>query len=183
MKILVGYASAHGSTRSIAARIASELVEQGHEAELGSMDQVGTPGSYEAFVLGSAIHNRAWLIEARDFVDAHREVLRHQPVWLFSVGMPAALRGPWRRLALQEEPVVAAPLRDAIGPCEHRLFSGVVRREHFSTFEHLIFKVMGCRYGDYRDWHAVDAWSRDVTRRLASGEGAASRTGGHDAHD
>jgi len=45
MTVLVAYASAHGSTRAVAERIASRLAEHGLEAECLSVDQVKRPTS------------------------------------------------------------------------------------------------------------------------------------------
>ncbi|URN11515.1 flavodoxin domain-containing protein [Streptomyces radiopugnans] len=75
MTVLVGYASAHGSTREIAERIAARLAERGVEAETASLDAVGDAGGYDAYVLGSAVHGMAWLPEATGFVHTHRELL------------------------------------------------------------------------------------------------------------
>ncbi|MBO2447948.1 flavodoxin domain-containing protein [Actinomadura barringtoniae] len=177
MTILVGYASAHGSTRGIAERIAAKLAGSGHDAEVQNLCQIDRLSEYDAYVLGSAVHNRAWLIEATETVMAGREMLRHRPVWLFSVGMPAALRGPWRVFADKEEPMVSARLREAIAPREHRLFSGVFRPEHISFFGRVLFRAMGCRYGDYRDWEAIDAWAEAIARQITA-ENPRPRTGG-----
>ncbi|WP_372507105.1 flavodoxin domain-containing protein [Actinomadura madurae] len=88
MTILVGYASAHGSTRSIAKRIGALLDERSLLVNVRPMTDVKNAGTYEAFVLGSAIQNRAWLPEALDFLDREHDALDGRPVWLFSVGMP-----------------------------------------------------------------------------------------------
>ena len=72
MTVLVGYASAHGSTRGVAERIAARLHEKGFATVMRAMDPVDEVSSYDAFVLGSAIHNQAWLPAASDFV--HRNV-------------------------------------------------------------------------------------------------------------
>lgn len=126
--VLVGYASEHGSTRTVAERIGARL-----GADVRSLDEVEDPGAYEAFVLGSAVHGQAWLPEAAAFVRANREMLAGRPVWVFSVGMPGALRGPWKLLAGKEEPQVIGAIQAALGPRGHRLFSGVVSRDHFPS--------------------------------------------------
>ena len=159
--VLVGYASAHGSTRTVAERIGARL-----GADVRSLDEVEDPGAYDAFVLGSAVHGQAWLPEATGFVRSNRELLAGRPVWVFSVGMPGALRGPWKLLAGKEEPKVLAEVRAALRPRGHRLFSGVVSRDHFPLTGRLMFRLMGCRYGDYRDWAAVDAFADEIARAL-----------------
>jgi menaquinone-dependent protoporphyrinogen oxidase len=159
MIVLVGYASAHGSTRGIAERIAARLREGGHHVDVCPMDQVQDVGGYDAFVLGSAIHGQAWFPEAMAFVRRSRTALGARPVWLFSVGMPAALGHRWQGLAKKEEAKILAGFRGVIQPRDHRLFSGVILRGHIPLVGHLIFKAFGGRYGDFRNWPEIDAWA------------------------
>ena len=86
MTILVAYASKHGSTQGIAERIAEKLRQLGKEAEARPVEEVSDPGSYEAFVIGSAIYYGSWLKEATEWVHHHQAVLAQHPVWLFSSG-------------------------------------------------------------------------------------------------
>lgn len=99
MVVLVGYASAHGSTRQVAEQIASRLRDRGHLVDLRPMDEVGNPGAYDAAVLGSAIHGGSWLEGATAFIDRGLGALTGRPVWLFSVGMAAALPRPMQAVA------------------------------------------------------------------------------------
>ncbi|GAA1895434.1 flavodoxin domain-containing protein [Actinomadura bangladeshensis] len=172
MTVLVAYASAHGSTRSIAERIAAVLTEHGERVEVSAMSGVGDAGAYRAFVLGSAVHSRAWLAEATGFLRRERAVLAERPVWLFSVGMPAALRGPWRGYGPKEEALLADDLHRTLDAREHRLFSGAFRREHIPLAGRLICGLLGIRYGDYRDWPSIDAWAARIADELASGGSA-----------
>jgi menaquinone-dependent protoporphyrinogen oxidase len=57
MRVLVGYASAKGSTREIAERIATRLRAAGHVTAVDRVDEASAIASYDALVLGSAIHN------------------------------------------------------------------------------------------------------------------------------
>ncbi|WP_103944905.1 flavodoxin domain-containing protein [Thermomonospora echinospora] len=168
MFVLVGYASAHGSTRSIAERIGARLAERGHRVEVADLGRVEHVDRFEAFVLGSAVHRQAWLDAAVDFVDAHRRVLTDRPVWLFSVGMPAAMRRPWRWSAGRERAVASERLLNAIRPVDHRWFGGVLLREHTSWTGDLVVRALGARYGDHRDWARIDEWADEVGRRLAA---------------
>ncbi|CAM5481866.1 flavodoxin [Streptomyces spiroverticillatus] len=183
MDVLVGHASAHGSTREIAERIGARLAEHGLTVEVRALTDVQVPLEQRAFVLGSAVHGQAWLPPAKDFVRRHGDLLRSRPVWLFSVGMPGALRGPWKRLADKEEPLILQDLPVRLRPREHRLLSGVVRPEHFPFTGRLMFRLMGCRYGDYRDWAAVEAWADAIARELAPvPPGPTAGNGGRTAH-
>ncbi|WP_327063504.1 flavodoxin domain-containing protein [Kitasatospora purpeofusca] len=173
MTVLVGYASAHGSTREIAVCIGARLAESGCPADVRPLDGGTTVDGYNAFVLGSAVHNRRWLPEAAAFLRRHRDMLVHGRVWAFSVGMPAALRGPWRRFARREEVIVLDALAPLPGLCGHRLFSGVVTREQLGRVGTLTLRILGGHTGDYRDWDAIDAWADEIAETLAA-DGKAS---------
>src|SRR4051812_36542005 len=112
MTVFVGYATVNGSTREIAERIAARLAADGVTAQVGAIGSM-TAGS-DAYVLGSAVHNQAWLPEASAALALHGHDLAGHPVWLFSVGMPAALRGPWKRFALKEEAQLSARFRRSV---------------------------------------------------------------------
>ncbi|MCL6735860.1 flavodoxin domain-containing protein [Streptomyces neyagawaensis] len=167
MDVLVGFATAHGSTREIAERLAAQLREAGLKAEARAMETVDDADAYRAFVLGSAVHGQAWLDPAKDFVRDNLGLLGAGPVWLFSVGMPGALRGPGKRLAPREADVIVASLPGDLSYRAHRLLSGVIARSHLPFKGRIMFRLMGGRFGDYRDWDAIDAWAADIAAELA----------------
>jgi menaquinone-dependent protoporphyrinogen oxidase len=166
MLVLVAYASDHGSTREIAERVAAGLRAGGHRVDLRDMARPGPAGRYEAAVLGSAIHDGSWLEQARGWMDRNLGDLTGRPVWLFSVGMSAALPRPMRKLAAGYEPREVAGYREVVRPVAHRLFSGVIRPEHLDRGGRVRFRALGCRYGDHRDWDAVEAWAAGIADRL-----------------
>ncbi|WP_262387063.1 flavodoxin domain-containing protein [Streptomyces sp. TRM49041] len=168
IRVLVGYATAHGSTLSVAERVATRLAEAGAEVETKELTAVsaGDLAANDAYVIGSAVHDMAWLPEARDFVDAHTDALTGRALWIFSVGMPDALPGPRRTLAGMEEKKIVGALRERLRPRGHRLFSGVIRPEHLSGPARLKMRAMGVRYGDYRDWAAVDGFAHEIAEAL-----------------
>lgn len=166
IRALVAYASVHGSTRSIAERIAARLHEQGAQVEVLSAECVDDPDEYDVFVVGSAVHDMAWLPQALDFVHHNAPLLARRDVWLFSVGMPGALRGPWKALADREESCVLGDLVKELKPRGHHLFSGVIEAGHLNRAGRVKFRAMGLRYGDYRDWSAVDTWAREIGCRV-----------------
>ncbi|MZF87798.1 flavodoxin domain-containing protein [Streptomyces sp. SID5643] len=169
MDVLVGHATAHGSTRQIAERVAAELRRAGLAARARPMAEVDDADTYEAFVLGSAVHNQRWLTPAAAFIRDNRDVLGMRPVWIFSVGMPAALRGPWKRLVTKEVPVIERDLPAGLAYRGHRLFSGVLTPAQLPRAGRIFFRVMGGRFGDYRDWDAIDAWTAEIAAELTPG--------------
>ncbi|GAB2817889.1 flavodoxin domain-containing protein [Lentzea nigeriaca] len=167
MRVLVVYASAAGSTAGIAEWITGALMARGHEVELRSVEEVTGVADYDAFVIGSAVHDKAWLPAAADFLAQNRRTLCGKPVWLFSVGLPGALRGPLRRWAMLEETDILAELLRDVTPVEHRLFTGVITPSTFGKFGALLFRAMGGRFGDFRDWAEMERWSESIADVLA----------------
>ncbi|MGW3115812.1 flavodoxin domain-containing protein [Streptomyces sp. NPDC001107] len=169
MDVLLGYATAHGSTRGIAERLAARLTDAGLKAEARAMETVDDADAYRAFVLGSAVHGQTWLDAAKEFVRDNLDVLAPRPLWIFSVGMPGALRGPWRRLAPREIPVILETLPRDLAYRDHRLFSGVITREQLPLSGRIGFRLVGGRFGDYRDWDAIDGWGSGIADELTRG--------------
>lgn len=177
MRLLVGYATAHASTREIAERLATRLREGGAEVDCAALRDEPAVARYDAVVIGSAIHNAAWLPEADNFVRRSAAALASRPVWLFSVGVPDALGRILRRVAARSEAAkVTAPYRDLVSPRGERLFSGVFLREHTSPGAARAFRLLGGRFGDFRDWPAIDAWSDEIATALKRGSRSVSGT-------
>lgn len=175
MRILVAYGSCHGSTAEIAGRIASRLQSLGDTAECRPMRDVRDLSGYDAVVAGSAIHDQDWLPEAATFMSRLAPSLGLLPVWLFSVGMPGALPKRVQPWAMQEEDQMAQKLSTFLEPRGHRLFSGVVRKEHLNAAGRAKFRLMGGHYGDFRDWDAIDTWASALAEDLHRGVRRAAR--------
>ncbi len=165
MAVLVVYASADGSSAEIAQRIADRLREGGDEVVALPASSVDTLEGIDAFVLGSAIHGGQWLGEADAFVARNRDMLQKRPLWTFSVGMTDALPRVFRKLARTEEAGIMAHLDD-LEPQGHQLFSGVVKPGQFPRASRIFLRLVGGRYGDFRDWSAIDRWAMEISRDL-----------------
>ncbi|WP_017594149.1 flavodoxin domain-containing protein [Nocardiopsis potens] len=171
MTVLIGYASEHGSTRGIAERVALRLREQGIGAEAVRLSRAREAEAYEAAVIGSAVHEGAWLEEAADYARRNSEALARRPVWLYSVGMAGAVGGRFEALAKEPKPV--AELRERVRPKGHRLFAGALRPGHLPLAGRVIYRLMRGRYGDFRDWAGIDAWAAAIAVELSAAEGGA----------
>ena len=162
MAVLVAYASKYGSTQGIAERIAEQLRQLRKQAEARSMDEVSDPGSYEAFVLGSAIYAGSWLKEAREWVHRHQAVLAQHPVWLFSSGPLGTDVKDFEHFTPKE----MAEFQQAIRPRDERIFSGALDYHKLSFPERMILKAARSPEGDFRDWPAIEAWAASIARDL-----------------
>jgi menaquinone-dependent protoporphyrinogen oxidase len=171
MVVLVGYASAHGSTEEIARRIAARLEDRGLAVDVLPATKIDQLSRYDGVVFGSAVHSHAWLPIAERQLRDHSVALARRPVWLFSVGMPDAVARPFRKLAMTEEKRIGDPLRELVRARDHRLFSGVVRADQLPALRsRVLFRMLGCHYGDFRDWARIDAWADQIAAELGAGE-------------
>ena len=174
MVVLVGYATAHGATRGIAERIAGRLQCSGLAVDVRPPNSVQGIGRYAAAVLGSAVHGGKWLPTAAQLIKREANGLRDRPVWLFSVGTigdEESMFGPWmtkRLRALRKEPPEIARFRSTMGHVEYRNFAGAIAATDWPVTGRLFFRGMGGRYGDHRNWPAIDAWADHIAAQLLS---------------
>ena len=178
MKILVAYASKHGSTKGIAERIASTIGEEGHQVDLKDVRDAGELGAYDACVIGSAAYMGSWLGEATTFVRRNGSLLAHRPVWLFSSGPvgPDKVDKQGRDVLVASEPKEFTEFEASIHPREKRVFFGAYDpsvpavgiaeglMERFIRAIPAVKDVLPA--GDFRDWPAIEAWARAIVNEL-----------------
>jgi menaquinone-dependent protoporphyrinogen oxidase len=183
MKVLVAYASAYGSAKGVAGAIGDRLAGVGLDVEVRSVDEVTALTDHDVVVLGSAIHNSAWLPPARRFVDAHVSELAERRVWVFavsSIGETSSFFGPrvarvGRRARRRAEG--SAPPWEPLHPEGHRSFAGVIEHDHWNRVGRLFMRVFGGRYGDHRDWDDIRSWADEIARCVQAVDTAAPSGG------
>jgi len=169
MHVLVVYASQFGSTKEIAERIAAKLAEDGIETQLESAAEsfiFDNSGTFDGYVIGSAIHAGHWLGSAVQFVHDNAEVLARRPSWLFS-------SGPIGEKAVemeQPEPKIIGEFRRTLDVRDHVVFAGAFdpAKADWSDTSWLE-KVIARRFipvGDFREWDKIDAWAVGIARQL-----------------
>ena len=165
MPLLVVYASRHGATAEIAARIATRLVDSGTPVDLRPVDEVETLDAYDADVLGAPVYDQSWPPETNAFVAENRDALAAHPLWLFSVGS----FGDTKRLIgplTHKEPKGIEKIRAEIRDREYRVFQGVIHKHQWPFSSRLFFHAFGGRFGDHRDWPTIDAWADQIAVAL-----------------
>lgn len=169
-RVLVVHASDQGSTREIAEFIGMRLRMNGLVANVRAAGEWPEVIGYDAVVLGSAVHDRALLPAAERFANRYADLLHDRPVWLFSVGIGPSLRGPVGGLLRRMVPPRIARVRDLLAPRDYHAFAGVVPRSAFSALSRAVLELCGGRYGDLRDWRAIESWAAGIAADLrASG--------------
>lgn len=174
MKVLVAYASKHGSTKRIAEFMCEKLRVHGLDVDVSNVSQVYEPGRYDAFVVGSALYIGQWMKEAKQFVSNNRELLSKRPVWLFSSGPTGTERRNKKGQDLLD-PAVSGPvdlpkIERGLLVRNHRIFFGAFDPKNLGFFTRQFFKSATIReaspIGDFRDWKDIESWTDAIGQVL-----------------
>ncbi|MEU2254972.1 flavodoxin domain-containing protein [Nocardia xishanensis] len=166
-RIAVVYATEQGSTRDIAEFIGTELSGRDAVVELADIDHAPDLSRFDTLVLGSAVHNMKLLPAVDGYVHAHHDELTKRDVWLFSVGLAPALRGPVGRRLARLVPRKIAALRDSIAAHDYQAFAGRYDRDGISLRTRTLYRLLGSgQYGDLRNWAEIRSWTDTIARSL-----------------
>jgi menaquinone-dependent protoporphyrinogen oxidase len=162
-RVLVAYASKHGSTAEIAKAIAEQLRDCGHTADCQAADEVKGLEPYDAVVVGSAVYMKRWRREAHRLLKHERRALSERPFWIFSSGPCGEKRDPsW------VEPADVVKRAERLGARDHVVFGGRLPIEPGNFVERAM--VEGCppEHRDLRDWEAIRGWAATIAAELAA---------------
>ncbi len=160
-KVLIAYASKHGSTKEIAERIYQVLLRKGVAVELRNIEEPISVANYRAFIIGSAVYAGNWRSSAKKFIDSNKEFLVGKPVWLFSTGPVGDPLKP-----SIEKSVQIKDISKEVKPYGHYIFGGKIQKEKLSLTEKTMLKAVGAQDGDYRDWAEVQDWAERIAKAL-----------------
>jgi menaquinone-dependent protoporphyrinogen oxidase len=157
-RVLVAYASKHGSTREVAERVAEVMRGAGLDVDVMAAADVGLLRGYDTVVLGGALYTGRLHKDARRFLARHREALSVRSVAVFAMGPkslePSEVSGSRGQLdrALAKTP--------EIEPTSVAIFGGVVDPGK------LRFPFSRMPASDARDWHAIETWAAELAARI-----------------
>jgi menaquinone-dependent protoporphyrinogen oxidase len=160
VRVLVAFASKHGSNGEIAEAIAAVLRDRGLAVDVVPAADVRSLAGFDAVLLGSGLYSATWLRDANRFVRTHREALAALPIWLWS-------SGPLDRSADFDDIPMTAHVTEAIGGLPirgHRTFGGRLVADAPEVAAGIIATH---RTGDHRDFDAIRAWAQEVAAALA----------------
>ncbi|WP_259310784.1 flavodoxin domain-containing protein [Capillimicrobium parvum] len=164
-KVLVAYASKHGSTHEIAEAIAERLRADGVPADCRDAGDVKELEGYGAVVLGSAVYMKRWRHEAKRFLHRHRRELAQLPLWVFSSGYV----GDAERNAEWEEPAGVVKTVEELGARAHVVFGGRVPQDGGFIAKSMA-KNTPPESADRRDWDEIGEWAAGIAGELRVGE-------------
>lgn len=173
-RVLVAYASRHGSTAGIAERLAGRLLGAGLDAVVSDVDEVEHVADYDAYVIGGAAYMYHWLKPATRFARRHRELLVDRPVWLFSSGPVGdeKVDEDGNDLLEVSRPKEFDELHELVRPREEKVFFGAWDPDApaVGVAERMMKLLPASRdalpAGDFRDWQAIDTWADEIVQIL-----------------
>jgi len=171
-KVLIAYASMHGSTGEVADALAKDLCAAGASVDIRLVENVKDLSPYQAVVMGSAIRSDRWLPEANEFVAGHRSILSNLPTAYFLTCLTLANPSAEIRTKVQS---FLDPVREEfpeVKPVSTGLFAGVLDYNKYGTAIKAVMKykmwTKGVEEGDYRDWRVIHAWANQLKSAFLS---------------
>lgn len=179
---LVVYASTHGHTAKIAARLAGAMREQSVAVELRDVEHAldVEPDRYDVVVVGASLHRERHQPEIVDWVTARREALDELPTVFFSVSLTAAEDSDAARAAAQGC-VDAFCAQTGWTPGRTECVAGALQYREYDVFTRQLMRLLMKRGGhdtdvsqdhDYTDWDAVERLGREIAALAGAPVGA-----------
>jgi menaquinone-dependent protoporphyrinogen oxidase len=159
-RILVAYATKHGSTTEVAEAIATALRERRDRVYVAAAADVRALDGYRAVVLGGALYMGHWHEDAARFLKRHRRALQELPLAVFAMGPKTMAEAEVAASRKQLDHALAAV--PELAPVAVAVFGGVVDPSK------LRFPFKRMPASDARDCEAIGAWSHDVSVLFAN---------------
>ncbi len=158
--ILLAYATRFGSTQEVGVTIAAALREGGLEVDLQPMQDVKSLDCYDVVMLGAAIYNAKWHVEAHRFLSQYQETLSQRPVAIFALGPLSSSEAAKRNSRRQLDGELAK--YPWLKPVAVEIFAGKYdpSKPGMGFFD----RFLPAR--DLRNWDAIRAWANVLSAQL-----------------
>ena len=177
VRALVVYASTHGHTAKIAARLAQAMRDEGLQVELRDVAQrAPEPAGYDLVVAGGSLHKEHHQKALVAWASAQRDALAGGPSVFFSVSLTAADDGE-EACAATRRCIDEFCAQTGWFPTRTARIAGALQYREYDAFTRQLMRLLMKRMGhptdtsqdyDYTDWEAVDRLGRE-TAALARG--------------
>jgi menaquinone-dependent protoporphyrinogen oxidase len=150
-RVLIAYASKHGSTEEVARSIARTIRHAGHHVDVRDARLVTNLDRFDGVVLGGSLYMGRWNAHARDFLRKHRAALEALPLAVFALG-PLSMDEP----SGSQKELARALARAHVEPDAVEIFGGVIDPAK------LRFPFNRMVATDQRDWDAIERWAKEL---------------------
>lgn len=172
---LVVYASTHGHTAKIAARLAAAMRREGLAVDLRDVTLAADarPERYDLVVVGASLHKEHHQRAIVDWVTERRDVLAGVPSVFFSVSLSAADESAEAQAATQRC-IDEFYAQTGWQPTRAERIAGALQYREYDPFTRQLMRLLMKRMGhptdashdyDYTDWEGVDRLGRQIANR------------------
>lgn len=170
MKILVAYASMHGSTQEVAEFIGRVLRTYNADVDVADVRSIKRVNEYDTYILGSAIEGGTWLHEMLQFFEQFNSQLYHKPLffWITCIraletdGYEHAMKYYFDHKILEE-----FNLKDtAVFPGKLKLDAITGEEQWYLASHYDGKKPPMMEKDDFRNWEAIAAWANHIAKDL-----------------
>jgi len=163
-KVLVVYGTGTGCTTGVAEQIGKSLSDRGVTVDVVGAKEAPAPTGYDAVFVGSGVRAGNWHGPVKEWVAANAAVLKEVPVAFFTACLTMATEpGKSDEVRAYTDELIRTT---GVKPVDVGLFAGWNEPKRFSFVERTILKMMKAPEGDFRDFPAVEAWTREVAPQL-----------------
>ena len=165
-KILVAFASVHGSTQEIAKKIAANMRETGLEVDLHPVREIRKLDGYRLVALGAPLYMFHWHKDALRFLSRHRRAIEGGlPVAIFAGGpIEESDEKAWGEVRAQLDKELAK--FPWLKPLSVEIVGGKFDPTRLRFPYNLIPAMKQMEASDLRDWTAIQAWARELAAKL-----------------
>lgn len=179
---LVVYATTHGHTAKIAARLAEAMRGTGLAVDLHEAWQAADaePGRYDLVVVAGSLHKEHHQKEIVEWVADRRDALAGVPSVFLSVSLSAAEDTPESHAATQRC-IDAFCEETGWTPTRSERIAGALQYREYDVFTRQLMRLLMKRMGhptdashdyDYTDWDGLDRLGRELAAMTASATAA-----------
>lgn len=164
-KILLAYASVHGSTQEIAEQIAEAMRNEGLEIDMQPAKKIHDLAGYRAVVLGAPIYMFHLHKDALNFISRHKDTLVDGlPIAIFAGGPIEADKDQWGDIHKQlDQELAKFPW---LKPIAVEIVGGRFEPTKLRFPYNLIPALKQMPATDLRDWTAIRSWASDLVYKL-----------------
>lgn len=171
MKVLLAYATSHGSSTEIAQWIGRVLQEKGLTTTVAKVEEINTVEGYDACILGSPIYAGAWLPELTTFLTTFAKNLAAKPLYLWVACIRVMEENGVEHVLefyLNHDLLRDIRVREATAFSGKLNLSGIDWNERWTLAARYDGGTWPSSFdGDFRDWEKIRAWAEKVADELA----------------
>ena len=159
-KVLITYATTHGSTKEIAEVITDTIRNRGIEADIQPIRKVKSLESYSLVMLGAPLYMFRWHKDAHRFLKKHQQVIKNGlPVAVFAGGpLEPATDKEWQDVNDQLDKALAK--HPWFKPHSVQIVGGKFNPEELRFPYNMVPVMRNLEACDLRDWEAIRSWAR-----------------------